>query len=78
MKTLTLPLKDSDIDTRAKRRRVCMMIGDAVWRVYEAEYAYKERIPENLKVGYRYLYARVASESLFDACLALYETFEPF
>jgi len=78
MKKLTLPLKDSDLGTRAKRRRVCMMIGDAVWRIYEAEYAYKERIPENLKASYRYLYAKVASEYLLDASVTLYEAFEPF
>jgi len=78
MKTLTLPLKDSDIDTRAKRRRICMMLGDAAWSIYEAELAYKERIPENLTFGYRYLYAQVASEYLFDASMTLYSAFEPF
>ena len=78
MKTLLLPLKDNDIDTRGKRRRVCSLIAHEVMRVYEAEEAYKERIPQNIAQGYRYLYANVAAEELLDAGIMLYEAFEPF
>ena len=78
MRTLMLPLKDSDIDTRAKRRRVCNMIAKEVWRICETEEAYKNRIPGNLRGGYHYLYARVASDRLFDAYLTIAEAFEPF
>jgi hypothetical protein len=78
MKTLTLPLKDSDIDTRGKRRRVCEMIADEIWHIYKAEDAYKNRIPQNIALGRCGLYARRATDDLFDAALTLGEAFEPF
>lgn len=78
MKKLQFPLKDSDIDTRGKRRRVCSLISDELWRIHEAEEAYISRMPENIAAGRRYLYARRATDDLLDAMIALAEAYEPF
>jgi hypothetical protein len=78
MKTLSLPLKDSDIDTRGKRRRACRMISAEIWRIYLAEEAYMLRIPPNIAQGYRYLFARRATDDLLDAAVTVSEAFEPF
>ena len=78
MKALTLPLKNSDFDTRGKRRQVCHMLSAEIMRIYEAEYAYTERIPPNISQGYRHLYARKATDDLLDAAIAAGEAFEPF
>ena len=78
MKALALPLKDSDLRTRGGRRRVCALIAREVMRVHEAEEAYLARMPENIALGYRGLYARVAANELLDAAITLYEAFVPF
>lgn len=78
MKTLTLPLKNSDIDTRGKRRQVCRFISREIWRIHDVEEAYMHRIPENLAQGQRYLYALRATDDLIDAMVKLAEAFEPF
>jgi len=78
MKTLTLPLKDSDIDTRGKRRRVCEFIAGELCRVAKAEEAYKERIPENLMGSDRYLDAEYASEELLEASISVSNAFDSF
>jgi hypothetical protein len=78
MKILLLPVTESCIRTQTKRRKVAAILADEVRRLYEAERAYKERIPENLMGSYRYHYSRRAEEDLFDAWLTLSEAFEPF
>jgi hypothetical protein len=80
MKTLSLPLTAGDIDTRKKRRRVCAMISAELLRIGSAEEAYMKRIPENMIIGRsrHFLYARRASDDLFDAYLIVGEAFEPF
>jgi hypothetical protein len=78
MRKLTLPLTESDFETRGKRRRIANILAGEIMRLYEAESAYKERIPPNFRSSYRYLYASRAESDLFDAAITLYEAFEPF
>ena len=78
MRTLLLPLKDSDIDTRGKRRQICRFMSEEVWRIYQAEERYMHRIPENIALGYKGLYAKRATDDLLDAMVTLAEAFEPF
>lgn len=78
MKALSLPLNDSDLRTRGSRRRACALIAREVMRVHEAEEAYLLRMPDNIALGCRGLYARRAADDLLDAAITLYEAFVPF
>jgi len=78
MKTLALPLQDSDMDTRRKRRAVSKFIANELYRISMAEWAYRDRIPENMANGCKCRYAHKAAEDLFDAFLQVAEAFEPF
>jgi hypothetical protein len=78
MTSLVFPLKDEAINTRAKRRRACKLIAQEIERIRAAEEAYMQRIPENLKNGYQYAYARRTENELFDVEISLCEAFEPF
>jgi hypothetical protein len=49
MKKLTFPLKDSDIDTRGKRRRAIKQIRGQLDRIHFKEGMYWARIPKNLR-----------------------------
>ena len=55
-----------------------MMMATEVWRIYRAEEDYMYRIPENIAKGYKALYAKKATDDLFDAMVSLYEAFVPF
>jgi hypothetical protein len=78
MSTFPLPLRESDIDTRGKRRRVCSLIAQEVDRIRAAEEDYMNEIPDNLRSGSMYMYARKAEEDLFDAMILIHEAFVPF
>ena len=76
MRTLTLPLKGSDIDTRPKRRRVCARIANEVAKLHEAEVAYMKSVAGSAD-GVRYLRAKRAADELLHAMCSLYEASDP-
>jgi len=71
MKTLTLPLKDSDIDTREKRRRALKQIRGQLDRIHFKEGIYWMRIPKNLRGGAACLNAEHAMDAIERAMIEL-------
>jgi len=78
MRTLTLPLKDGDIDTCDKRRRVCEMIAQELLRISKAERDRKERMPGNLACGRACQHAEHVANELFEAYLTVSDAFIQF
>jgi len=76
MKTLSFPLKDSDIDTRAKRRRAIKQIREQLDLIHFKEGIYWARIPKNLRGGTLALKAEYAMDAIEQAMIELYEAYD--
>ena len=76
MKALTLPLKNSDIDTRAKRRRAVKQIREQLDRIHFNEGVYWTRIPKNLRGGTPALKAEHAMDAMERAIIELYDAYQ--
>jgi len=71
MKMLSFPLKDSDIDTRGKRRRAVIQIREQLDRIHFKEGVYWMRIPENLRGGDACRAAEYAMDAIEQAIVEL-------
>jgi hypothetical protein len=76
MKMLSFPLKDSDIDTRRKRRRAVKQIREQLDRIHFIEGIYWAKIPKNLRGGDATLNAEYAMDALERAMIELYDAYE--
>jgi hypothetical protein len=76
MKKLSFPLKDSDIDTRAKRRRAIRQIRGQLDRIHFKEGMYWAKIPKNLRGGERALNAEYAMDAIERAMCELYDAYD--
>jgi len=71
MKTLTIPLKDDDIDTRDKRRRAVRHIREQLDRIHFKEGVYWMRIPKNLRGSIACRNAEYAMDAIEQAIIKL-------
>ena len=64
-----------DISTRPKRRRAVLLILTALSQIHNAEEAYLERIPMNLKNSQAYAAADYSIDLLTDAIITLMQAY---
>lgn len=75
MPTFTSLFGTVDISTRPKRRRIVSLITTELSLIRNAEEAYLERIPLNLKDGDAYAAAQDSVDLLTDAIVSLMEAY---